>query len=191
MQNKGEYKNMKKLKLNLDLSKKLLKDMENMNEYAEIGSCYNNTFKAISAINFLRSYNLEDYRVAYGFIEKEIGCGSMYFRHAFLINNTDESVVDVTACLWEDVEECNAEYKYYTFKEYETLNVYTDALLRESGMPALHNDTKVEEVTMVNKLTQIGLSYNPVDLMDLITRVYGRNFIEGFREYEKSKMIVL
>ena len=164
--------------------------MEDMHCYAEMNSCYSNTFHAISTINFLKSYNRDEYTVAYGFIEKEVGDGLMFFRHAFIIRNEDSAVIDVTACLWEDVEDEHASYNYYIFKEYE-FNKYNETIAKEMCKPALYEDNKEDEVKLVNELTKRGLYYNPIDLMELIIKVYGNDFMEGFRKYNESKMIVL
>lgn len=183
---------MKALKLNLDLSEKFLEEIEYEGEYIELGGCYNNTFKTISVLMHMEPDERKDYKVAYGFIDKDLGGGRVSFRHAFLVCKKDNSVVDVTACLWDNKEEGCIDYDYYVFKEYDNIDDYTDALLNESGQPGLYDTLVKEEVSMVNELSDMGLEINPIDLMEIIQRAYGNKyFMEGFRIYKESKKIIV
>lgn len=182
---------MKPLKLNFDLSCELMEDMNHADEYVEMKECYNNTFKAIKYIGESRDYDVNDFKVCYGFIDKMIGSDKddrLYFRHAFLTYLKDNSVVDVTACLWDDLEEKYLDYNYYVFNEYY-LDDYIDTLISESGLLALEKSNKINEVKMVNKLTEIGLTCNPIDFMNLIQNVYGNDFMKGINEYNKTQKI--
>lgn len=182
---------MKTLKLNLELSRELMEFMDEVGDYVELSMCYNNTFKAITAINISSRYNIKDYKVAYGFVDKKIESSRLYFRHAFLVNTKEGYVVDVTACLWEEADNEWSDYNYYVFKEYENVNDYTDALIKEDGKLALEKEMKEYEVKAVNNLSKKGMEYNPIDLVNLINRVYGRDFMKVFRDYQETKEIVL
>ena len=178
---------MKKLKLDLNHSRVMYEYFE---EDIKMKECYNNTFKVMSSINFTSKFNLEDYRIGYGFIKKNIGDEQMLFRHAFVIRNTDNAVIDVTACIWDDVESKYKDYEYYVFKEYDNMDTYTDDLIKENGMPALYGVCQDEEIEMYNYLVKKGYSCNPVDYMDLLSRIYGNNIIEGIDEYNSGKSVL-
>ena len=177
---------MKSLKINLELSKKIY---EIVQDYIELKGCYNNTFNAMSYIAFSEKFNLEDYRIGYGFLNKPIGNESMFFRHGYIISNKDNSVIDVTACLWGDIKNKCCHYDYYTFKEY-TMDEYTDALIECDGMPALYEVTQDEEISIYNELIKSGMVCNPIDFMDLLNRIYKERIIEGIYEYNEGKSIL-
>ncbi|MBQ8999063.1 MAG: hypothetical protein IJ086_16010 [Clostridium sp.] len=179
------------LKLNLDLSKQIMLDMEEHDEYIQMKDCYKNTFKAISFLNYSSDYNANHFKIAYGFVDKKIGNERLYFRHAFIICTEENSVVDVTSCLWSETETEYLDYDYYIFKEYLDIDEYTDALFRESGVVSLNSETKIEEVNLVNKLTKKNLTYNPFDFLDLMREVYGNKYLEGMKKYEKEKVICI
>lgn len=182
---------MKALKLNLDLSKNFVEKMKDKSEYVELRECYNNTFKAVGVLMEMNVSERKEYKIAYGFVDKKIGSERMYFRHAFLVNVKYNCAVDVTALLWKDAEEERVDYNYYIFKEYDDINCYTDDLLKESGQPGLYESTMAEEVIVVNELNKMGLSINPVDLIELMHRLYGNDLMEGFRRYKESNIITL
>ena len=114
----------------------------------------------------------------------------MLFRHAFIVDTINNTVLDATACLWSDIDEYE-DYNYYIFKEYKDLTEYTDAIISEASDLTLCQSTKEDEVKMVNKLSKQGLEYNPIDLYDLISKVYGSNVMQGFNDYQKRRKIVL
>lgn len=181
---------MKKLKLNLDLTKKIFNDINNELEFKE---CYNNTFKVASYfISSCHDFKLSDFYIAYGFIKKDIGedPAEIFFRHAFLIYKKDNSVIDVTACFWEELEEEYATYDYYVFKKYNDIDKYTDDIIANNYLPGMMITLLDEEIKAYNKLIKKGLAYNTVDLMDLITRYYGGNIFDGIKEYNEGKSVI-
>lgn len=178
---------MKKLKLDLNAAKLMYSHFK---DNVKVRECYNNTFEVMSLINFTRKFNQSDYRVGYGFICKNVGKEQMFFRHAFIIKNADDAVIDVTACLWKDVESKYEDYEYYVFKEYETMDEYTDALIEENGMPALHKTSHDEEIEMYNYLAKKGYSCNPIDHMDLLSRIYGNDIFNGINEYYSGSSVL-
>ena len=178
---------MKALKLNLDLSKKVYEEIENK---VELRSCYNNTFYAISYIleNSDTFKEIRDYKISYGFIKKNISGFDMLFRHGYLTIN-DNEVIDVTACLWYDVEEKYDECEYYTFKEYD-LDSYLDTLMEFDGLPALYGDTINEELRLYSKFVKAGMQYNPIDHMDFIQRLNKNDIFRGIEEFENKTSII-
>lgn len=178
---------MKKLKLDLNATKLMYNCFK---DSVKVRECYNNTFEVMSLINFTSRFDLSDYRVGYGFIKKNIGEEQVLFRHAFIIRNADDAVIDVTACLWKDVESKYEDYEYYIFKEYETMDEYTDALIEEDGMPALHKASHNEEIEVYNYLVKKGYSCNPIDHMDLLSRIYGNDIFDGINEYYSGNSVL-
>lgn len=174
---------MKALKLNLDLSKKVYEEIE---DKIELRSCYNNTFYAISLMNEFKE--VRECKISYGFIKKNIKGVGMLFRHAYLTINNDE-VIDVTACLWHDVEEMHDGYEYYTFKEYD-LDSYLDTLMEFDGLPALYEDTINEELRLYSKFVKNDILYNPIDHIDFIQRLYKNDISRGLKEFENKTSII-
>lgn len=156
---------MKPLKMNLELSRDIFKICK---DSIEMKLCYNNTFHVASQLMFSRKLDKSNLKIAYGFVDrKSIG---MFFRHAFLIYK--EEVIDVTALLWrEDIENEYKELDYYTFKEYSfsDFDAYIDDISDNDGYPALNRVLVEEETVVSDKLMQIGLNYNPIDYVDLLT----------------------
>lgn len=178
---------MESLKMNLQLSKSIY---EAVQDYVELRECYNNIFNVFSALRFSKKFNIaKDYRVGYGYINKKVGNNFMFFRHGFLIENKTNSIIDVTACLWKEVEEKYSDYEYYTFKEYN-LDEYIDALMKYDGMPALYEDTQEEEIALYNKLIERGNECNPIDQMELLNRIYGANIMQGIKEFNDGKSVL-
>lgn len=177
---------MKSLRMNLQLSKSIY---EVVQDSIELKGCYNNTFNTMSELGFSKEFDFENYRVGYGFLKKNIGDTHMFFRHGFIIDNKNDQVIDVTACLWNNVEEDCSDFEYYVFKEYK-MDDYVDALMRCNGMPALFEDTQEEEVALYNELVKNNMECNPIDQMDLLTRIYKENIIEGIKEFNEGKSVL-
>ena len=177
---------MSSLKLNLNLSKLIYKEFCNS---VKVGECYNNTFNIMYEFNHSNKYNIEDYKVGYGFLKKIIRGEQVFFRHGFIIYNKDNSIIDVTACLWEKLESKYQNYEYYVFKEY-AMEEYLNALRSENGMSALYKISHNEEIELYNYLVKNGYECNPVDYINLFERVYGDGVLEGDKEYSSGKSVL-
>ena len=177
---------MDSLKLNLNLSKIVCMEFRNS---ANAGECYNNTFNIMYEFKHSNLYNIEDYKVGYGFLKKIIRGEQVFFRHGFIISTKDNSVIDVTSCLWKRVESKYQNYEYYVFKEY-TMEEYLDALRSEDYMSALYETSRNEEIKLYNYLVKKGYECNPADYIDLFERVYGDNIIKGQKEYNSGNSIL-
>lgn len=148
--------------------------------------CYKNTFYAVSKNTEIQ----DNYKVAYGFVVLRVGESDLFFRHSFLIRNTDNAVLDTTSCLWNDEEVKSA--SYYVFKKFETVDEYLGLLLANEGKVKLKRLAIKEEVALFNELIKQGYECNPVDFSTLLNVVTGGDFSKVDDVFdEKTGCIIL
>lgn len=167
-----------KFYLDLELSEKIYNSNKNI---LEIGKCYNNVFNVIT----YRELVSEDIRIAYGFVyRKDL---SMFNRHCFIVLNN--KVVDPTALFWgiENVADITT---YYPFKIY-SFSEYLSALSENNRRADLYEALLEEEIDAHNRLITEGFNRNLLEEGEFLQRIYGKNFWEGLKNYNKNNKLII